>query len=58
MNKKMYVKPAQRVIAISAARICQSSVTGVSGNSGMKFGGGGSGPARSHSRDAWDEEEW
>ena len=56
MNKKMYVKPAQRVIAISAARICQSSVNKV--NAPFGYGGGGSGPARSRSRDAWDEEEW
>ena len=56
MNKKMYVKPAQRVIAISTARIICDSLRSVSGPFG--YGGGGNGPARSRSRDdAWDDEE-
>ena len=55
MNKKMYVKPAQRVIDVRTARIICQSVNHVSAPFG--YGGGGSGPARSRSRDAWDDEE-
>ena len=58
MDKKMYVKPAQRVIDVRTARIICQSVKGVSSSSGMKFGGAGNGPARSNGRGAWDEEEW
>ena len=56
MDKKMYVKPAQRVIAIRTARIICESVNKV--NAPFGYGGGGSGPARSRGRDTRDDEEW
>ena len=56
--KKMYVKPAQRVIDVRTTNIICQSVRGVSGSSGMKFGGAGNGPARSNGRGSWDEEDW
>ena len=64
MNKKEYMKPAMRVVKIQAANIICTSpggVTGVSsGDTGIGYGGGGSGPAHARSfggYDDWDEEE-
>ena len=59
MNKKMYVKPAQRVIAIRPARIICDSVNSV--NAPFGYGGGGSGTARAREfewEDDWEDDDW
>ena len=58
MTKKYYQKPTMDVVKIQhQAHLLAGSVTGVDGgDTGIGFGGGGSGPAhaRSHGGD-WDE---
>jgi len=60
MNKKEYEKPAMRVVKIAMTSIiCTSgNVTDVDGgDTGIGFGGGGSGPAHARSFGGWDDEE-
>ena len=38
--------------------LLQASVNGVAGNATLKYGGGGSGSARTRENDSWDEDEW
>ena len=57
--KKLYAKPALRVVKIQQMQmLCQSKVTGVENNAGLKYGGGRTGSARSRSvgADDWDED--
>ena len=45
--KKTYLKPALMVVRVQQQGIvCTSGVDSVSGNVGLDYGGGGSGPAR------------
>jgi len=56
MNKKDYQKPAMRVVRIQHQQIICTSVTSVSsGDTGLGFGGGGSGPARTRQHGGWDD---
>ena len=60
MNKKDYQKPAMRVVKIAMTSIiCTSgNVTDVDGgDTGIGYGGGGSGPAHARSFGGWDDEE-
>ena len=57
--KKEYMKPTMKVVKIQhQSHILVDSVhTLNSGDTGLKLGGAGSGPARSRSFDEWDEEK-
>ena len=57
MNKKSYMEPATRVMKVQMVKmIAGSDVTGVSGNTNLRYGGGSSGAALS--RDGgWDEDD-
>ena len=57
--KKNYQKPSMKVIEIQyQCGILAESVTGIGGNGGFDFGGGGSGINRAPGidQDDWDEE--
>ena len=59
MNKKFYAKPTMDVVEYHMSQItCTStSVSKVSaGDTGLRYGGGGSGQARGKSS-IWDDEE-
>ena len=60
MKKKQYLKPTTMVVTLQQQSIiCTSNdVSRVSGNAGLNYGGGGSGPARarSHGDAGWDDE--
>ena len=59
--KKEYQKPAMRIERIEHAQMLCGSITEVeSGDTGIGYGGGGSGPARARQHggiewDDWDE---
>jgi hypothetical protein len=58
---KEYMKPATQVVEIhQRSGILSGSVNGVDGNASLRYGGGGSGPARARSfdgcDDSWNEE--
>ncbi len=56
--KKMYVKPTLDVAETVMADIVCGSVTQVTGNGSLSYGGGGSGPARSKEHNGiWDDED-
>ena len=61
MNKKIYMKPTMNVVKIQhQAHLLAGSIDSVNGgDTGIGFGGGGSGPARARSFggdwDDWDE---
>lgn len=59
MNKKTYQQPSMTEVEIMQEALLQDgSVTGLSSTAGLKYGGGGQGPARSGSHDgSWDDEE-
>ena len=56
--KKVYVKPTMWVEEIENQDIiCASTtVTEISGNADIEYGGGGSGPARGRSFDSWGDD--
>jgi len=57
--KKTYLQPTMMVVTLQQQGIiCASDVSSVSGNGGMDYDGGGSGPARArqHSDIDWDDE--
>lgn len=58
MEKKIYTTPALSVEEFEMNEvICTSPLQSISGNSGLSYGGPGSGPARGKSRDGiWDED--
>jgi len=58
MNKKAYQKPTMRIVRIQHQQIiCISNVSSVeSGDTGIGFGGGGSGPAQARGFGEWDDE--
>jgi hypothetical protein len=57
--KKNYVKPSMSVEAITTSIICTSNVRTVdSGDAGIGYGGGGSGPARARGFFGEDGEDW
>ena len=46
------------VVKIAMTSIICNSLTGVDGgDTGIKYGGGGNGPARARQRGGWDDEE-
>ena len=58
MNKKEYEKPAMRVVKIAMTSIiCTSgNVTDVDGgDTGIGYGGGGTGPARTNQNNTFEE---
>ena len=56
--KKNYMKPSMDVVMTAMADIVCGSVTSVSSNSGLNYGGGGNGPARSKEHGGiWDDED-
>ena len=56
MNKKAYQKPALQAVTINIRhQLLNTSVNNVAGGT-LKYGGGGSGPARARSFDDWDDE--
>lgn len=59
MNKKAYRQPSMTEVEIMQEALLQDgSVTRMSTNANLKYGGGGKGPARSGSHDgSWDDEE-
>jgi len=58
MNKKAYQKPTMRVVRIQHQQIiCTSNVnTVISGDTGIGYGGGGSGPAHARGFGDWDDD--
>ena len=57
--KKNYQKPSMKVIKIQHSGIICGSVRGVeSGDTGIGFGGGGSGPSRARSFGGFDWDDW
>ena len=57
--KKNYVKPAMQVVEMAVQQMLAASgdkATGISGNSGLGFGGGSNGAARGRESDDWDDE--
>jgi len=57
--KKVYSKLSMRVFQMEPRNcLLQASVNGVAGNATLKYGGGGSGSARTRENDSWDEDEW
>ncbi len=57
--KKTYERPSLKAVEFEAVGpILDPTVTNVSGNSGLKYGGGGSGEARSNERDNRNDAEW
>lgn len=59
MNKKVYQQPRLQTTKVeSQNQFLADSVKSVSGNSGMKYGGGGTGAARAgEGGDVWDDDE-
>ena len=59
MNKKTYQQPSMTEVKImQEPHLLDATVTGLSSTAGLKYGGGGHGPARSGSHDgSWDDEE-
>lgn len=55
--KKDYQKPTLQVTAIQAISMMAQSVNYVNGNVGIRYGGRGSGAARSRQHDSWDDGE-
>ncbi|MBQ3908517.1 MAG: hypothetical protein II746_04880 [Bacteroidaceae bacterium] len=55
--EKDYQKPALQVVAIQAISMMAQSVNDVKGNAGIRYGGRGSGAARSRQHDSWDDGE-
>ncbi len=55
--QKDYQKPALQVVAIQAISMMAQSVNDVKGNAGIRYGGRGSGAARSRQYDSWDDGE-
>lgn len=56
--KKFYEKPAMRVVRIQQqCHILSGSMNKVDGNASLKYGGGGSGDARSRGASDWDDDE-
>ena len=56
MKKKIYTRPTFDVIEYHMSQITCTSMKSVSSNdTGLKYGGGGNGPARGKSS-IWDEE--
>lgn len=60
MNKKSYKTPAMQVVnIIMSCQLLQStgSVGRMDGNTELKYGGAGSGNARSREGGSWDDED-
>jgi len=46
MRKQVYPHPVMRIVKIQQSKVLCDSVTSISGNAGLGFSGGGTGPAR------------
>ena len=59
MNKKVYQQPRLQTTKVeSQNQLLAGSVKSVDGNSGIKYGGGGTGAARAgEGGDVWDDAE-
>ena len=58
MKKKEYLRPAMKVVGLVSATLLDGSVTAVDGgDSGIGYGGGGSGPARGK-ESIWDDYDY
>lgn len=55
--EKDYQKPTLQVVAIQAISMMAQSVNDAKGNAGIRYGGRGSGAARSRQYDSWDDGE-
>ena len=55
MNRKDYQKPAMRVVTLRHTGILMTSLTGINSDTGLGYGGGGNGSARSRGFDDWDD---
>ncbi len=61
MKKKVYQHPMMHIVMIQQAQLLSGSgkVSDVKGNSGLGYGGGGSGPAVAPEyEDLEEEEDW
>ena len=58
--KKTYLQPTMMVVTLQQQGIiCTSNdVSRVSGNAGIDYGGGGSGPARARQHSGIDWDDW
>ena len=57
--KKNYCKPTMNVVKIQHTQMLCDSITGVEGgDTGIGYGGGGSGPARARSYGGIDWDDW
>ena len=59
--KKVYVSPVIKTVNACEVELLQGSnrtVTKVTGNAGINYGGGGSGPARSRDNSFWEEDDF
>jgi hypothetical protein len=57
MMKQNYIKPATRVVKLQHQNMVCVSLTNVnSGDAGLDYNGGGSGPARSRHHSVWDDD--
>lgn len=57
MNKKAYQKPTMRIVRIQHQQIICTSLYSInSGDTGLGFGGGGSGPAHARGFGGWDDD--
>lgn len=50
MNKKFYSAPSCKEVHLTMTQVICESIQKVSGNSGLQYGGGGSGEARTNER--------
>jgi hypothetical protein len=57
MKKQTYMKPTTSVVNTQNCSIICTSLNNVNNNAGLKYGGKGSGPARAHRQDIWDDDE-
>ena len=61
MKKQTYIQPTLHVGRIQLRCFICQSVIRTEGNAGLKFRGGGSGPARAKSLDhydVWEDDDW
>lgn len=53
----MYVKPEIKLESVQEENLICVSFNNVESNSGVEYGGGGSGPARSRGNSIWDDSQ-
>ena len=57
MKKEMYKMPAIKMLVADPSNLLDGTVEKIDGNSGIGFGGGGSGPAYAGENNAWEDEQ-